>query len=366
MERNNYCYYKSALNLFLPVKVIEEIDGFDIQLGNHHYYFRSGAAPVNNFVSSTIAGNKFCTNKVLEAASVPVPKSVGLSCDDFNEGLLETIIAPLTFPLVIKPTYLTSYGTDVICNIKDIESLNENLSKLFETYEHISIEEFHGNMKSYRVLVFNNKIIAVSRRYPASVVGDGKHNIEQLIDLTNIERHKLRETLGKIVIDVEMHIKLKEMGLKLNDIPPKGKRITLCYTCNASRGGSMKELSKKMCRKNKKLMIKIANELNLSLTGIDIECQGLDVPIEETGGVIIEANYNPSIFIHEEPMMGPANNVSKHIVKSLIFKHPFAYLHNLYTNKRTQVYCRIVLVLVLLSIGSGLFNYFAHIYLGKG
>ncbi|MCK1850958.1 hypothetical protein MXD98_16680, partial [Legionella pneumophila] len=43
------------------------------------------------------------------------------------------------------------------------------------------------------------------------------------------------------------------------------------------------------------------------LVGIDVECSDIiNVPIEQSKGVILEVNHKPSIRIHEFPMKGPS------------------------------------------------------------
>ena len=41
--------------------------------------------------------------------------------------------------------------------------------------------------KDYRILVVNNQVVAVAERVPAHVVGDGKHTVQELIDITNCD-----------------------------------------------------------------------------------------------------------------------------------------------------------------------------------
>ena len=65
------------------------------------------------------------------------------------------------------------------------------------------IEEFHGRLQSYRVLVFNRQVIGVVLCHPARVIGDGQHNIQELIELTNIKRKEIDENLGSMLMNVK-------------------------------------------------------------------------------------------------------------------------------------------------------------------
>ncbi|ARG96592.1 UDP-N-acetylmuramyl peptide synthase [Legionella micdadei] len=338
--------------------MINTIEGFAVRLGKKHYYFRGGDAPFNDYCCASIALNKYCMNKVLERGGIPVPKATVLHANEFEKGELESRIADLTFPLVAKPTKNGYRGRDVLCNIQNIGQLKRYLENTFPFYEYLSIEEFHAGLKSYRVLVFNQRVIGVVRRYPAHVVGDGKHTIEQLVKRTNAQRAKLNNALGNIVIDEECYIKLNELKLGVDYIPSKDERVSLAYTCNATRGGTFKSLGKQICKENSKLLIRAATILNLDLVGIDVECEDINVPIEESKGVIIEMNVNPSIRIHEIPMSGIPIRVTKKIMRSLIYRHPLSYLHVLYTNKKVNFYTKSIFFVIFLGLLYELFIYF--------
>ncbi|MGC1182149.1 UDP-N-acetylmuramyl peptide synthase [Legionella sp.] len=343
-------YYRSAQALFLPVKPIEDLEGFELKLNKHHYFFCSAEPPINLSSSTRISGHKFIANRILETAEIPVPKAVLVSDEEFADGSFTKIIKNLNFPLVIKPLHEIR-GAGVLCNLQTFNELRAALTQAFTSYNLLMVEEFHAQLNSYRVLVFNQRILGVILRHPAHVIGDGKQTVEELVASTNIERKRINEFLGAITLDAEAHICLKEQGLKTEYIPKIGEKVALGYTSNASRGGTYETISKKLCKKNYKLMIHVAKTLGLKLVGIDVQCTDiLNVPIEYPSGVIIEANDVPSIRIHELPMKGKANLVTRKIMRYFIYRHPFAYLSSLYFNKKTAFYVRSFLVVIILAI----------------
>lgn len=286
--------------------------------------------------------NKYCTNQVLAAANIPVPKGVLFHPSDLEKTPLENIIADLRFPLVIKPVD-GSLGIGVLCNIKTINELSLFLKQYSALYSSMIIEEFYGKLQSYRVLVFNRQVIGVVLCHPARVVGDGKHNIQELIALTNIKRKEIDDYLGPIVLDEECQIRLSELGIDQSYIPASGELVVLCYTSNPTRGGSYESVGLKICKENRKIMTKIAAVLNLGLTGIDIECTDINTPISQSQGVILEVNHRPSMLIHEKPISGTPQPVTKKIMSTFIFRHPFTYLYALYSNRATALYLRAVI-----------------------
>ncbi len=344
-DKNTEFYYQSAKSLYLPVEWMDEIDGFTMKLGRERYFFCVRDVAFNRQSNSGMASNKYNTNQYLRANGFPVPKMTYANKAGLEAGLLKECIAPLKFPLVIKPTF-GGLGKNVICNIKDLETLEEEAAKLLEKTEFVNIEEFHGGLKSYRALLFKKKVIALVFREGAHVFGDGQHSIQQLIEQANRQRAEIGSYLKPIVVDVEARICLKDQGLGLDDVPARDQKVILCHTSNASRGGVFEALPlHKICPENRQLLERIARVTDMDLVGIDVECENISIPIERSRGVILELNSSPSIRIHEEPMAGPATMVTRKMMKSFIFKHPFAYLKALYYNRQTSTMMKAVMLL---------------------
>ena len=349
LNPNAMHYYRSALKWRIPVTLLPEIRGFEFRLGKHRYFSRGSESFFNGFYGVLIARDKYAANRILARAGIPVPKAVAFEENYLQHETLEEILADIQFPVVIKPTNDSSKGQDVLCNIASMDALKGYLPGFFLKHSFVSIEEFHGNLTSYRILVFKEKIIGVVQRDPASVVGDGLHTLRELIDLTNIKRQQTNDVLAPIVVDDELLIRLDELQLTLEYVPQRNEKVTLCYVCNATRGGSYRSLPLKVVSKeNKKLFIQVARALNLKLVGIDVQCKNLQLPIVSSGGVIIEANAGPSIRIHHEAYDGVAYQVTDKIVRGLIYRHPFSYFRSLLGNR--WPYIRNVMVFSLLGV----------------
>ncbi len=319
------------------------MNGFELKLKNTSYFFYNNDTPLNTSSSAFIAMNKYCTNQILAKANIPVPKGILFQSTSLEREPLENSVAELRFPLVIKPTD-GSLGIGVLCNIKTMDELSFFLKQYSSLYPSMIIEEFYGKLQSYRVLVFNRRVIGVVLCHPAQVVGDGKHTIEELIDLTNIKRNDIGDYLGPLVLDEECQIRLKELGIDQRYIPAAGETIVLCYTSNPTRGGSYESVGVKICKENRQLMIKIAALLNLGLVGIDIECTDINIPLSQSQGVILEVNHRPSILIHERPLNGKSQPVTKKIMRTFIFRHPLAYLHSLSSHRSIALFLKAAIV----------------------
>ncbi|WP_230849055.1 UDP-N-acetylmuramyl peptide synthase [Legionella saoudiensis] len=346
LNKNTECYYKHALEMHFPVIYNSEFGTLELSLGTKQYFFFRAVTPLNSYTNAMVSKNKYATNCILEKAGLPVPHTTALDRDQFQEGALEEVISELSFPLVVKPV-TGGLGEDVLCNIQNMEQLEEHLREQYVKYESLLIQEYLGNLQSYRVLVLKNKVIGVVLRHPAHLIGDGKHNLQELVEIANNQRQKINDTLGPISIDTEFNIRLKELNIDLNYVPKKGEWVTVGYTSNATRGGTYISLGKQICKENKKLFVRAAKALGLTLVGFDVQCADINVPIERSAGAIIEANHGPSVRIHEQAMDGIPTPVCKKILRTLIYRHPFAYLYSLYRTTRLAFYLKIVLIVAL-------------------
>lgn len=334
MDKNTTHYLDAAKHYRCRIFDLFEYNAFAIDFGNHRYLFRGAATPFNDAASIDVAKNKFVMNRMLADADIPVPHAVAMGKESYALG--EVNLSKLNYPVVAKPTLDTSRGDGVLCNIQNEATLREYLERMLVEHEYMSVETFKDNLNHYRVTVLEGKVIGILKREAASITGDGKHTIKQLVDQKNAVRQKQAEktTLNPIEYDHEMTIRLKELGLTLDDVPKADQAITLCYTINSSRGGNVISLGEKIHPVNAMICAKACQALNMDYCGVDLACTDIMQPITETEGYIIEMNYNPDITIHEVPLEGPTTHVARAVVKCLIKRHRLTHLKQRFHIKR--------------------------------
>lgn len=336
-------FYQAAEKLNLPNTYLPYIDYLSIQLGQKNYYFTRTLTPMNQGSSIFIAQNKHVANALLGDAGFCVPKAILLSQERYLQQPLAQLLQGINFPLVAKPVTGTSRGLDVRCNITNINSLEKYLKNFFQTYQtDVQIEEFHQNLKEYRVLILKNRVIGVVERFAAHVIGDGQQTIESLIAQSNKERDHLNATLtmAPIVVDDEIQQCMEEQHLSLQSIVPKDKKITLCYTVNTGRGGDIFSHGNKIHSQNAKQLIRAAKLLGLTYVGFDVLCEDINLSFHHTKWMIIEANFHPDITIHEVPNRGKRARVVNKVLLQLILQHPFFYGYHLMLKSKFSVYVK--------------------------
>ncbi len=327
MDRNADLLYKGAKRLGLRAHFHSDLGFLEIVIGSKHYYFLRTLTPLNEGASVFICKNKFRANQLLANAGFPVPKALAFSKDEASKLDLKDLIKTLDFPLVAKPMENGGRGTDVLCNIKDLPTLQKQMDIIFERFNYVQIEEFHKCPKEYRVLVLKNQVIGVVERFPASVEGDGIHSIAELIAISNEKRAALAKnlTISPLIYDLEYQQCLQEQGLSLKSIITQGKKIQLCHTVNTGRGGDILSLGKKIHPANAALLCAALRATGLEYGGFDIICEDINLPFSQSKWMIIEINHNPDLTIHEIPNRGIRVSVINKILRQLIWRNPVSY-----------------------------------------
>ena len=159
-----------------------------------------------------------------------------------------------------------------------------------------------------------------SHRIPAYVIGDGKHSIEQLVEIRNRQENRgdgHEKSLTKIVIDEISINLLKKNGFTPESIPKDGLRVYLKYNGNLSTGGEAIDCTDKVHPFNQELAIRAARIIGLDIAGVDITCPNISKPLERGKGAIIEVNASPGIRMHLNPSKGKGRSVGNTIVDML-------------------------------------------------
>jgi cyanophycin synthetase len=176
---------------------------------------------------------------------------------------------------------------------------------------------------TFRVLVINYKFICAALRTPASVIGDGEHTIQWLIEETNKDPRRgygHEKVLTQITIDQFTQKMLDEKAYTLETIPAKDELVLLKPTANLSTGGTSTDVTDEMHPVNIFMAERIARIIGLDICGIDIMAPDLKAPITENGGAVLEVNAAPGFRMHVEPAEGLARNAAEPVIDMLFPK----------------------------------------------
>ncbi len=287
-----------------------------VQLGYgvHQKRIRATIASTTGSIAVDIAGDKEETKNLLGAAEVPVPRGVIV----YTEEELHEAVEEVGYPLVLKPVD-GNHGKGATTNISNWEVAVKAFGDAQKYSRAVICEKFITGF-DFRVLVINYKFICAALRTPASVVGNGKNTIQQLIDEVNKDPRRgygHEKVLTQIKVDDFTGKMLNDAGYTLQTIPAADELVLLKPTANLSTGGTATDVTEEVHPANIFMCERIAKIVGLDICGIDIMASDLRTPLTENGGAVLEVNAAPGFRMHVEPTVGLPRNVAEPVVDML-------------------------------------------------
>lgn len=320
MELSTQILMKEAIKRGIKFEVLDREDNF-ISLeknGKLEYIKQATKTSVDNYATVLAMNNKVVTKKNLDKKDVRVPKGEEFTSIDESIRRIEKYV---NLPVVIKPKSTNfGLGISIFPDGGGKEELTKALDFAFSKDNTVLIEEFIKG-KEFRFLVIGDKVSGILHRVPANVKGDGKHTIEELIEIKNKDslRGKGYKTpLEKIEIDTSVLLYLKNHNRDIYTVLKEGEEVFLRENSNISTGGDSIDFTDVIPNRFKEIAIKSAKSIGAKICGVDMVIE--DYTDERSNYGIIELNFNPAIHIHSYPYEGKERNVAKDILNLLGFK----------------------------------------------
>ena len=289
-----------------------------MQLGQGKYQQRIRATMTSktSALAVDIAGDKKMTNSLLGSAGLPVPRSEVVRTEDEAVAAAKRI----GFPVVTKPLD-GNHGRGVGLDLRTERAVRTGFKRALKESRNgrVVVESFvTGN--DYRVLVIGGRMVAIAERVPAHVIGDGKHTVAELVEITNQDPRRgigHEKVLTRIKVDDAAMELVKKQGFGIDDVPPKGEMVLLAATGNMSTGGISIDRTWEAHEDNVEIAEEAARVVGLDVAGIDFLAPDISQPVRETGGAIVEVNAAPGFRMHTHPTEGEPQYVAKHVVDLL-------------------------------------------------
>ncbi|RID87466.1 bifunctional glutamate--cysteine ligase GshA/glutathione synthetase GshB [Peribacillus asahii] len=320
MELSTQILMFDAIQQGIQVEILDRQDQFlKLKLKDHVEYVKNGnMTSKDNYVSTLIMENKTVTKKILQQHGFRVPKG-----EEFQtiEQALRSYDLFSTKPFVVKPK-TTNYGLgiSIFKEGANYEDYQKAITLAFKEAPSILVEEFL-NGTEYRFFVLNDRVYAVLLRVPANVKGDGKHTIEELVMQKNrdpLRGRDHRTPLESIQLGELENLMLKAQGYRTDSIPENDEIIYLRENSNISTGGDSIDVTDQIPDDYKKIAVDAVSALGVKICGIDLIIENTEVPAANKNAYgIIEANFNPSMYMHIYPYKGESRRLTMHIIHYL-------------------------------------------------
>jgi len=287
-----------------------------VQLGHGRWQQRIQATVTSRtpHIAVEIASDKEETNTILADLGLPVPEQQLV----YNPEAAVRAAGRIGYPVVVKP-FNANHGRGVSLDLNDPEHVEVAFEKAREHSRGVLVESFAAGF-DHRMLVVDGELVAVSKRVPGHVVGDGKQTIEELVEEVNRDPRRgigHEKILTRIELDYQAKRLLDLLDYTSETVPEAEEIVYLRSTGNLSTGGTSVDLTDVIHPDNVDMARRAARAIGLDVAGIDFITRDITVSYKEQGGIICEVNAAPGFRMHTNPAEGTPRDVAGPVVDML-------------------------------------------------
>lgn len=289
--------------------------------GERQATFFQGMSNHTPALSRRATNDKEWTKKLLGDAGINVPAGSRFSCADMAKAW--AFAQSLNGAVVVKPVN-GSGGAGVATDISTFNHFEQAWLEASATgSKSILVEDYHQG-KDYRILVVGNAIRAATQRIPAHVVGDGEHDINELIALKNEYRKSSPHDGSKPIKLTPMMLRnLTQLGMGGHTVLEKGQYFQLHTVANIGSGGESADVTDHVHPDWAEIAVRtrlaVYDPLHI---GFDLIAEDIGRSPHAQRWVIIEVNANPDMGLHHFVSHGTARDTAGALVDALFFTTP--------------------------------------------
>jgi len=289
-----------------------------VQFGHGAYQQRIQATITSKtpHIAVEISCDKEDTHNLLRDLGLPVPSQRMI----YSPREAIRAARSIGFPVVLKPLN-ANHGRGVSINLTTDEQVESAFvfARDQGTSKAVLVESYVEGF-DHRMLVVNNELVAVAKRVPGHVVGDGKSTVSQLVDRVNEDPRRgigHEKVLTRLELDRPALELLALAGFDADTVLPADEIFFLRNTANLSTGGTAIDLTDVVHPDNKEMAERAIRSVGLDVGGVDFLTQDIAQSYKEIGGAIVEVNAAPGFRMHVAPSEGEPRDVSGKVMDML-------------------------------------------------
>lgn len=306
------CIVDAATERKIPSIRLNEGNLVQLGYGARQHRIWTAETDQTSAIGESISSDKDLTKTLLQACGVPVPEGRLVdSPEDAWEAAEE-----IGVPVVVKPRD-GNHGRGVTTELMTREDVASAYKLALNEGSGVLVERFvRGN--EHRLLVVGGRVVAAARGESASVLGDGRSTVTELInDQINTDPRRGTtdaDPLNVILLDDDAAVRFEilRQGFKPDSIPPKGKEVLIQRNGNVAF--DVTDLVHPSIAAAAELAARV---VGLDIAGVDLVVEDVSRPFVEQRGAIVEVNAGPGLLMHLKPADGEARPVGRAIVDSL-------------------------------------------------
>ena len=169
-------------------------------------------------IAVEIASDKEETTRILGDLGLPVPQQRLV----YGEAEALRAADRIGYPLVVKPLN-ANHGRGISIRLTDEDQVKVAFAEAQQHSSGVIVESFIEGL-DHRMLVVNGELIAVSKRVPGHVVGDGVKTIEALVEEVNSDPRRgvgHEKVLTRLEFDRQAERLLAKLGYDKDTVPAR-------------------------------------------------------------------------------------------------------------------------------------------------
>ncbi len=261
---------------------------FSLTLGSRRVACRESLCDLTSAVAMSRCDDKALTHRLLAKVGLMVPAQKIIESEDDAIEFLERYNR-----VVVKPVK-GEQGQGVFVDLQSAKGVKAAIGEAKKYCNDVIIEQFVSG-DDVRIIVIDGEVVAAAIRKPASIVGDGKHSIRELIEKQSRRREAATRGESRIPIDDETERCLRHAGQTLETVLEEGAFLAVRKTANLHTGGTIHDVTPELHVSLADAAVRAAAALGMPVVGLDFVVPAIDQPAYW----IIEANERPGLANHE-------------------------------------------------------------------
>ncbi len=261
---------------------------FKLVFGGRSVSCRESLSDMTSAVALSRCDDKALTRRLLKNAGLRVPEQLSVSRAHEVSAFVER-----HGRVVVKPAR-GEQGRSVFVDLSTEDEVTRAIEHARQVSDEVLVEEYVTG-QDLRIIVIDGAVVAAAVRKPATVIGDGRHTIRELIETQSRRRAAATAGESRIPLDAETDRAVRASGRKLDDVLPEGESLAVRKTANLHTGGTIHDVTAELHPTLNEAAIAGAKALDIPLVGFDFLVPDVTAP----DYVIIEANERPGLANHE-------------------------------------------------------------------
>ncbi len=280
---------KEARRRGIAVEVLDEEAGyFALHFGGRTIICRESLTELTSAIAMSRCDDKAVTRRALVRAGLRVPAQQAAGDEAKDRAFLRRHGA-----VVVKPAR-GEQGVGISVDVRTPETMARAVQAARAVSSQVLLEAYVPG-EDLRVVLIGHRVVAAAIRKPASVTGNGRETVRELIEAQSRRRAAATGGESRIPLDQETERCVAADGHGMDSVLPLGQTLNVRKTANLHTGGTIHDVTHRLSNALCRASVAAARTLDIPVVGLD-----LIVPrVDGNEYVIIEANERPGLANHE-------------------------------------------------------------------